>query len=118
MAKGALIAQKGCTPDEAFTRLVNESQRRNVRLHVIAQELLASLQAPQRTRSPFPKGRAKTALRLVAYLEINTMPASERPHTHVPLGRSRHCYAQDADSLALQIRMLISQAARKCFIKR
>jgi AmiR/NasT family two-component response regulator len=46
MAKGVLIAQNGCTPDEAFSRLVNESQRRNVRLHVIAQELLASLQTP------------------------------------------------------------------------
>src|SRR5882757_988431 len=46
MAKGALIAQHGGTPDEAFTRLVNESQRRNVRLHVIANELLASLQTP------------------------------------------------------------------------
>ena len=44
MAKGALIAQHGCSPDEAFARLVNESQRRNVRLRVIAQELLASLQ--------------------------------------------------------------------------
>jgi GAF domain-containing protein len=44
MAKGALIAQHGCNPDEAFARLVDESQRRNVRLHVIAQELLASLQ--------------------------------------------------------------------------
>jgi GAF domain-containing protein len=44
MAKGALIAQHGCSPDEAFARLVYESQRRNVRLHVIAHELLASLQ--------------------------------------------------------------------------
>ena len=44
MAKGALIAQHGCNPDEAFARLVDQSQRRNVRLHVIAQELLASLQ--------------------------------------------------------------------------
>jgi GAF domain-containing protein len=44
MAKGALIAQLGCSPDEAFARLVDQSQRRNVRLHVIASELLASLQ--------------------------------------------------------------------------
>src|SRR4051812_42838999 len=44
MAKGALIAQHGCNPDEAFARLVDQSQRRNVRLHVIAQELLTSLQ--------------------------------------------------------------------------
>jgi hypothetical protein len=44
MAKGALIAQHGCNPDQAFARLVEQSQRRNVRLHVIAHELLASLQ--------------------------------------------------------------------------
>jgi GAF domain-containing protein len=46
MAKGVLIAQHGCNPDEAFARLVDQSQRRNVRLHVIAAELLASLQTP------------------------------------------------------------------------
>jgi GAF domain-containing protein len=44
MAKGALIAQHGCNPDQAFARLVYQSQRRNVRLPVIAHELLASLQ--------------------------------------------------------------------------
>jgi AmiR/NasT family two-component response regulator len=45
MAKGALIARHGCNPDEAFARLVDQSQRRNAKLHVIAQELLASLQS-------------------------------------------------------------------------
>jgi GAF domain-containing protein len=44
MAKGALIAQHGCNPDEAFAKLADQSQRRNIKLHVIAQELLASLQ--------------------------------------------------------------------------
>jgi AmiR/NasT family two-component response regulator len=44
MAKGVLMAQHGCNPDEAFARLVYESQRRNVKLHVVAEELLASLQ--------------------------------------------------------------------------
>jgi AmiR/NasT family two-component response regulator len=44
MAKGALIAQHGCNPDEAFTRLADQSQRRNIKLHVLAQELLGSLQ--------------------------------------------------------------------------
>jgi GAF domain-containing protein len=44
MAKGAIMARHGCNPDEAFARLVEQSQRRNVRLHVIAQELLASFQ--------------------------------------------------------------------------
>ena len=44
MAKGALMAQHGCNKGEAFARLVDQSQRRNVKLHVIARELLASLQ--------------------------------------------------------------------------
>jgi GAF domain-containing protein len=44
MAKGALIAQHGCSPEEAFARLVDESQRGNVKVHDIARELLASLQ--------------------------------------------------------------------------
>ena len=44
MAKGVLIAQHGCNPDEAFARLVDESQRRNIKLHTVAQELLTALQ--------------------------------------------------------------------------
>jgi GAF domain-containing protein len=44
MAKGALMALHGCGPAEAFARLADQSQRRNIKLHVIAKELLASLQ--------------------------------------------------------------------------
>jgi AmiR/NasT family two-component response regulator len=40
MAKGALIALHGCEPDEAFARLVDESQRRNVKVRDVALELL------------------------------------------------------------------------------
>jgi AmiR/NasT family two-component response regulator len=40
MAKGALIALHGCEPDEAFARLVDESQRRNIKLRDVALELL------------------------------------------------------------------------------
>jgi AmiR/NasT family two-component response regulator len=32
MAKGALIALHGCEPGEAFARLVDESQRRNIKV--------------------------------------------------------------------------------------
>lgn len=45
MAKGALIALHACDPDEAFARLVHESQRRNIKLRDVAIELLARLQA-------------------------------------------------------------------------
>jgi GAF domain-containing protein len=44
MAKGALIAVHGCAPCEAFTRLVDESQRRNIKLHAVALELLDRMQ--------------------------------------------------------------------------
>lgn len=43
-AKGVLMALHGCTADEAFERLVRESQRRNIKLHDIARQLLASVQ--------------------------------------------------------------------------
>jgi ANTAR domain/GAF domain len=40
MAKGALIALHGCEPGEAFARLVEESQRRNIKLRDVALEML------------------------------------------------------------------------------
>jgi hypothetical protein len=43
MAKGALIAVHGCEPDEAFARLVGESQRRNIKVRDVALELLDRL---------------------------------------------------------------------------
>jgi GAF domain-containing protein len=43
MAKGALMALHGCDPDQAFARLVDESQRRNIKLRDVALELLARL---------------------------------------------------------------------------
>ena len=46
MAKGALIALHGGGPGEAFERLVNESQRRNVKLRDVAVELLERMKVP------------------------------------------------------------------------
>ncbi|MET0896599.1 MAG: GAF and ANTAR domain-containing protein [Mycobacterium sp.] len=43
MAKGALIAVHGCDPQEAFAKLVSESQRRNIKVRDVAVELLARL---------------------------------------------------------------------------
>jgi hypothetical protein len=45
MAKGALIALHGCDPDQAFAELVDQSQQSHLRLHTVATELLARLQA-------------------------------------------------------------------------
>ena len=44
-AKGALIALHGCEPGEAFARLVDESQRRNIKVRDVAVELLARLKS-------------------------------------------------------------------------
>lgn len=42
-AKGAIRAIEGCSADEAFAKLVQESQARNVKLHTVAVELLNAL---------------------------------------------------------------------------
>ncbi len=44
MAKGALIAMHGCDPAGAFAILVDESQRRNIKVRDVAAELLNRLQ--------------------------------------------------------------------------
>jgi transcriptional regulator with GAF, ATPase, and Fis domain len=44
-AKGVLMAVHGCTADEAFARLVEQSQRTNTKVSKLAHDLLASLRA-------------------------------------------------------------------------
>ncbi|MBN7374589.1 GAF and ANTAR domain-containing protein [Mycobacteroides abscessus subsp. abscessus] len=46
-AKGALRAIHGYTAEEAFAALVEQSQHRNVKLHIVASEFLDSLTTPQ-----------------------------------------------------------------------
>ena len=49
MAKGALISLHGCEPGEAFARLVNESQRRNIKVRDVAVEMLDRMKTPRAT---------------------------------------------------------------------
>jgi len=49
-AKGILIGQRGCTPDEAFALLVGLSQNTNTILHFVAQTLVED--TPSRIRRP------------------------------------------------------------------
>jgi GAF domain-containing protein len=42
-AKGAIRAKTGCSAEEAFSLLVERSQRTNVKLHAVAEQLLDSL---------------------------------------------------------------------------
>jgi GAF domain-containing protein len=44
MAKGALMALHGCSPGEAFDKLVGESQRRNIKLRDVVREMLDRVQ--------------------------------------------------------------------------
>jgi AmiR/NasT family two-component response regulator len=44
-AKGVLMALHGCSAEDAFDRLVRESQRRNLKVRDIATELLARVQS-------------------------------------------------------------------------
>jgi GAF domain-containing protein len=48
-AKGALMAIHRCSAEVAFAKLVEQSQRRNVKLRQVAHELLESVTAPDRT---------------------------------------------------------------------
>lgn len=45
-AKGIVIAQRGCTPEEAFAHLAELSQRENVKLRVIAHRIVAQAALP------------------------------------------------------------------------
>jgi ANTAR domain len=45
-AKGILMAQQRCGPDEAFDLLRRASQRGNIKVHVLAAQLVARLTAP------------------------------------------------------------------------
>jgi AmiR/NasT family two-component response regulator len=44
-AKGALMAIHGCSADQAFARLVSESQQRNVKVATVARQLLESFRS-------------------------------------------------------------------------
>jgi GAF domain-containing protein len=43
-AKGIIMAREGCTPEQAFDRLREASQHANRKLHLVAQELVESVQ--------------------------------------------------------------------------
>jgi hypothetical protein len=45
-AKGVLMAQQHCGPDEAFDLLRRASQRANVKLHVLAEQIVAHVSSP------------------------------------------------------------------------
>jgi hypothetical protein len=45
-AKGIIMAQQGCTPEEAFALLRQVSQRVNIKVHVLAAQIVAHVTPP------------------------------------------------------------------------
>ena len=43
--KGVIMAQQGCTPEEAFDLLRRASQRANVKVHVLAAQIVEQASA-------------------------------------------------------------------------
>jgi hypothetical protein len=69
-AKGVLMAQNRCGPEEAFDLLRRASQRANVKLNVLAAQIVEQVASPesQPTRSlprPAPGDAGKTTARRV-----------------------------------------------------
>lgn len=58
-AKGMLMALHGCTADEAFDLLVNQSQHRNIKVHDVAKQLVESVRSLDREDLPRPKRRER-----------------------------------------------------------
>jgi hypothetical protein len=57
-AKGILMAQQRCGPEEAFDLLRRASQRANVKLHVLAEQIVAQVASPTAETSAQPTQRA------------------------------------------------------------
>ena len=57
-AKGILMAQQRCGPEEAFDLLRRASQRANVKLHVLATQIVAQVASPPAEISAQPTRRA------------------------------------------------------------
>jgi hypothetical protein len=53
-AKGIVMAQQRCGPEEAFGLLRRASQRANVKVHVLAAQIVAHVASPQLRPAPGP----------------------------------------------------------------
>jgi hypothetical protein len=62
-AKGVLIAQTGCGPDEAFKMLRSASQRMNVRVRDLAADIVARASSAAPAASPPAATRSRPAQR-------------------------------------------------------
>ena len=54
-AKGILMAQHRCGPEEAFDLLRRASQRANLKVHVLAAQIVANVASPPAEATPEPK---------------------------------------------------------------
>ena len=60
-AKGIVMAQQRCGPDEAFDLLRRASQRKNVKVSVLAAQIVAQIAAPTTGDSAAPPSPLPTA---------------------------------------------------------
>ncbi|MDQ6649654.1 MAG: GAF and ANTAR domain-containing protein [Actinomycetota bacterium] len=73
-AIGLVIGQRRCSPDEAFATLRAISQRRNVKLRIVAQELVDAAQSS----APRPGGTEPANSQLTSGQRVNGQPANGR----------------------------------------
>ncbi|MHA6779392.1 ANTAR domain-containing protein [Pseudonocardia saturnea] len=52
---GIVMAQRRCTPTEAFAMLRTISQKRNAKLRVVATEMVEAVSRPARRSAPRPR---------------------------------------------------------------
>jgi hypothetical protein len=62
-AKGIAMAQQGCSPEEAFDLLRRVSQRTNVKLHVLAEQLVEQVASSTSASNVTPISLAATRSR-------------------------------------------------------
>ena len=60
-AKGIVMAQQRCGPDEAFDLLHRASQRKNVKISVLAAQIVQQIASPTTSSSATPLGPPPTA---------------------------------------------------------
>ena len=78
-AKGVLMAQHHCGPDEAFDLLRRASQRANVKVSVLAQQIVTQVASPQPEQVPPRPRPGRAAARGTAQSQVRRQAAGLRP---------------------------------------
>jgi len=94
-AKGVLMAQNRCGPEEAFDLLRRASQRANVKVNVLAAQIVELVASPEpRPTESFPRRAPDGAARKTT----QGVRSSGRPGTHSVSRSQDHALAGDKDA--------------------